>query len=461
MDKNRKGEGTYMLFGTSGIRGDAEKLFDKQFCFDIGRTFAVYLEQLSIKGSIAIGMDPRESSDRIKHDIAKGICYENRKVFDEGFAPSPAMNYILIADSSIAGSIMITGSHIRPDFNGIKFFINSGEILKENEREIEGTYGDIKDSVSCKDKGEITFVSNRAIDLYQKMLLDLAEYYPSWKVVLDLGNGCQSKIMPGLFDMLGLDTILINNDPTPEKFVARDTETEDVVEDLQEKVKESGADIGIAFDGDGDRVVFVDEDGRFIIGDYSGALIAKYSDTPVVITPVNTSQVIDHIGKRVIRTKVGSSYVVQAMEENGAMFGFEANGGGISEEVMLSRDEGSTTIKILNILSRNNLSLKKLVNTLPQFFVYKAKIECPMNLYGVILENVRRRFLGNSVRVEEIDGLKIWKDSSTWTLFRSSSNAPEFRVFAEAATKEEATKLCEEGIEFVTSIRDDNMSILR
>lgn len=444
-----------MLFGTSGIRGDAVELFTDQFCFDIGRTFSIFLGKHCINGDIAIGMDPRESSERIKEGIARGISYENRKVFDEGFAPSPAMNYILIVDSKMAGSIMITGSHIRPDFNGIKFFISSGEILKEQEREIENIYDGIKDKVSCKDKGEVTFVRNRAIDLYQKMLLDLTEYYPPWKVVLDLGNGCQSEIMPGIFDILGLDTILINNDPIPEKFIDRDTEVKDAVDDLSNVVKGAGADFGIAYDSDGDRVVFVDQDGRFITGDYCGTLIAKYSNTPVVITPINTSQVVEHIGKRVIRTKVGSPYVVQAMGEHGATFGFEANGGGISEEVMLSRDAGSSTIKILNILNNTGMSLKELVNTLPQFFLYRAKVECPMSLYGAILDGVKRKFWNSDARIEDIDGLKIWTDKNTWILFRPSSNAPEFRVFAEAKTIEEATMIGQDGIDFVILARDD------
>lgn len=442
-----------MLFGTSGIRGDAEKFFTEQCCFDIGRTFAIYLEKLLIKGSIAIGMDPRESSERIKYDVARGICFENRNVFDEGLAPSPAMNYILIIDDTIAGSIMITGSHIRPDFNGIKFFIGQSEILKEQEREIENIYVSIKDSVSCKDKGEVTISRNRAIDLYQKMLLDLAEFFPSWKVVIDLGNGCQSTVMPGLFDILGIDTVLINNDPISEKFIARDTETEDAVQDLQEKVREVGADMGIAFDGDGDRAVFVDEEGRFITGDYSGTLIAKYSDTPVVITPINTSQVIEYIGKCVIRTKVGSPYVVKAMEENGATFGFEANGGDISEEVMLSRDAGSATIKILNLLSRSNMSLKDLVGTLPRFFIYRAKIECSMSLYPAILDAVKNKSWEGDVRIEDIDGLKIWVGEKTWVLFRPSLNAPEFRVFAEANVEEEAIRLGEEGMDFVINVK--------
>ncbi len=445
-----------MLFGTSGIRGDSQKLFTDQFCFDIGRSFAQFLADRGIKGDIAIGMDPRESSQRIKDDIAKGICFENRNVFDEGFAPSPAMNYICIVNRKIAGSIMITGSHVRTDFNGVKFFVHFGEILKDEEREIEQIYSNIKDRVSCKNRGNIIYNSNKAIERYSNMLLDMAWFYPSWKVVLDLGNGCQSKIIPELFEALGLETILINNDPTPEKFIARDTETEDAVKELQEKVRESGADFGIAYDGDGDRVVFVDQDGRFITGDYSGSLIAKYSETPVVVTPISTSQVVDHIGKPVIRTKVGSPYVIKGMEDNNASFGFEANGGGISKDVMLSRDAGSATIKMMNILKRENMSLKDLVDTLPQFFGCRTKVDCPMNLYNVILENVSKKFESECVKIEEIDGLKIWRDGSTWELFRPSNNAPEFRVFAEAKTKEEATIICKEGMDFITTVINEN-----
>lgn len=445
-----------MLFGTSGIRGDAEKLFTPQFCFDIGRTFAIFLEKHNAKGSIAIGMDPRESSRRIKEGIASGILYEKRDVFDEGYAPSPAMNHILIADHNIAGSIMITGSHIRADFNGIKFFTFYKEILKEQEKEIEQIYEEIKNKIIFVYNGNMSS-ENRANVLYQKMLFGLANKYTNWKIVIDLCNGCQSSIMPGLFEMRGLDVTVINNVPISEKFIARDTEAKDAVNELIEKVQEIGADLGIAYDGDGDRVIFVDEDGRFIIGDYIGTLIAKYGDTSVVITPINTSQVIDHIGKPVIRTKVGSPYVVKAMESYGATFGFEANGGGISKDVMLSRDAGSVTIKILNILNKTGMTLKELVNTLPQFFIYRTKVDCPMNLYNVILENVRIKFESSGAIVEDIDGLKIWKDDNTWVLFRPSLNAPEFRVFAESSTEEDATKLCEEGIEFVIHIRDDIM----
>ena len=439
------------LFGTSGIRGSAKEFFTNQFCFDIGRTFAKFLAKHKQKGKIAVGMDPRESSPRIKRAFILGLQEEGYKVSDQGISPVPAMNYILIADHSLAGSAMITGSHIQADFNGIKFFAFREEILKKHEREIEKIYERVKNKVVLP-KGKLRLKGeNRALKFYKNLLLGLANSpYPRWKVIIDGGNGYQSKMMPEVLRRLGLEVKTINCNLKLEKFVPRDTETEEAVKELQEKVKKEKADFGIAFDMDGDRVVFVDEKGNFIAGDYIGALIAKHSNTPKVITPINTSQVVNFLGKPVIRTKVGSPYVVEAMKKHGATFGFEANGGGISAEIMMSRDAGSTTIKILNLLKQNKKTLGELINTLPQFFLYRTKVTCPREFNSLILNQAEKKFKG--IEVEKLDGLKIWLDSSTWILFRPSANAPEFRVFAEAKMKENAEKLAEEGIKFVKSL---------
>lgn len=447
-----------MLFGTSGIRGDAKELFTNQFCFDIGRAFAKFLGKHKLEGLIAVGMDPRESSQRIKQSFSAGLQKEGRGVLDEGITPVPAMNYILIAEPKLAGSTMITGSHIRADFNGIKFFAFKKEILKEHEAEIEKIYEEIKEKVLLREESPKIITEDRANKIYEEMLLDLTRLpYPKWKIVLDLGNGCQSKIMPNLFNKIELETVVINNTLEADKFLARDTETEEAMRELQERVKEEKADLGVGFDADGDRVVFTDEEGSFIPGDYSGALISKYSDTPIIVTPVNTSQVVNYLGKPVIRTKVGSPYVVKAMEENNATFGFEANGGGISREIMMSRDAGSTTIKILNLLRKSKKSLKELVNTIPKFSLFRTKVECPIELNSLILKRAEENFKG--IKIEKIDGLKVWLSESSWILFRPSSNAPEFRVFAEAKTREEVKKLGIKGIEFVKSqIKDEGLS---
>lgn len=441
---------TPTLFGTSGIRGDAKTLFTNQFCFDIGRTFAKFLDNHGQKGAIAVGMDPRGSSPRILEAIEAGLLFAEREVVDQGATPVPALNWVLKV-APYAGSIMVSGSHISANLNGLKFFAFKEEILKHHEKEINEIYDKMKNKVKFQKSKHAIEEENRANESYQEMLINLAdEPYPKWKlVIVDPGNGTQSDTMPQVLSRLGLKVKEINATIQGE-FIARDTETEGVLADLQKLVKKEKADMGIAYDYDGDRVIFIDEKGKFIPGDYTGALIAKYSDTSKVITPINTSQVVDHLGKPVIRTKVGSPYVVETMKKHKVSFGFEANGGGISAEIMMSRDGGSTTIKILNLLKKRKSKLSSLVGTLPRFHLHRVKVDCPQELNMVIIKEAKKKFKG--VKIEEIDGLKIWVDESTWILFRPSTNAPEFRVFAETKDKKRAKELAEEGINLVKNI---------
>ena len=438
------------LFGTSGIRGSAEDLFTSQFCFDIGRTFAVFLDSNNQLGPVAVGMDPRGSSPYILEALEQGLSFEGREIVDQGTVPVPALNWILKV-TSYAGSIMVTGSHISANLNGLKFFAFKEEILKEHEEEISKIYEKIKNEEKFRKRKIELKEENRAHEAYQEMLIGLADQpYPDWKmVVVDPGNGGQADTMPQVLSRLGIKILEINASLQGE-FIARDTETEGVLANLQKLVKQKKADMGIAYDYDGDRVIFIDEKGNFIPGDYTGALIAKHGDTQKVITPINASQVVEYLGKPVFRTKVGSPYVVEAMKKNEATFGFEANGGGISEEIMMSRDGGSTTIKVLNILKNHGGSLSALIKTLPRFHLYRIKVDCPRELNQVIMKEAKKEFKG--IRLEEIDGLKIWLNQNSWILFRPSSNAPEFRVFVEAEESKEAKSLAEKGIEFVKEV---------
>lgn len=434
------------LFGTSGIRGDAKTFFTDQFSFDIGRTFARFLDKHEQIGTVAVGMDPRPSGQRIKQCFSEGLMYEKRKVLDEGVVPAPAMNWFLMATDA-AGTALISGSHIKADMNGIKFFAFKEEILKSHEEEIKKIYQSLKETVIPPAKTTVLPEDKTAFVSYREMLLKLATtLYPKWRVVVDPGNGAQTKMIPDVLRRLGLEVVLLNADLSA-SFIARDTEVEGSCQELSQKVVEERADLGIAFDADGDRVVFVDEEGVFIPGDYTGALLAKHGDTRFIVTPINTSQVVEYLGKPVIRTRVGSPFVVAKMKEVGATFGFEANGGGFSAEIMMSRDGGSTAIKILNLMKTAGKSLRELISELPRFYLYRTKVDCPKEKNGLVLKQIKERFTG--VKTEELGGLKVWLDQSSWVLFRPSSNAPEFRVFAEAKSQQEATKLGEEGIQLV------------
>lgn len=437
------------LFGTSGIRGPADTLFTQKFSFDLGRTFAKFLRNHGENGAVAIGMDPRNSSPEISKAIQEGLAFEGRNIIDEGATSVPSMNYILLVDDNYNGAIMVSGSHIKAELNGVKFFFDKAEISKENEKEIESIYETLSKESKDSEHKVISRIENRAKEEYIERLVRLANSnYPKWRVVIDAGDGAQSDIMPQILSRLGL-RVIEQNTTLQGEFFARDTEVEKDFLNLITRVIKEGADFGVGYDSDGDRVIFVDENGNFIPGDYTGALVAKSIKENTVVTPINSSQVIDNIGKRVVRTKVGSPYVVAAIKENNAGFGYEANGGGIFPD-MLSRDGGRMTIEVLNILSRSHLTLSRLIAELPRFYIVRDKVEYKWDLKDEIIAEAKREFKG--IRIEELDGLKVWLDKSTWILFRSSLNAPEFRVFAESKDEEVSKKLLVKGISFVKGI---------
>ena len=439
------------LFGTSGIRGDAEKLFTEQFCFDMGRTYVEFLRKISLLGPIAVGMDPRASSPRIKEAIFKGLATGGTQLFDEGVTPIASVNWI-VKNTEATGGIMITGSHISPELNGVKFYARDQEVTPEDESQIEEIYWDLKDKMKPSDENPKVVVETRAKDLYIELLISLAKNpYPRWKVAVDCANGAQSVVMPHLLRQLGLNVIEVNCDPQDE-FIARDTDAEDKarLEDIKKKVVEEKCDFGIAYDGDGDRVVFIDEKGNFVQGEYSCGLVAKESEGKKVVTTIAASQVVDYIGKDIVRVRVGSPYVTAKMREVGASFGFEQNGGAVSAEIMYTRDGGGMTMKLLNIFSGFKGTFSEFIGQLPRFYMSRTKVDYRWELKEKILKDAKEHFKG--VKVDETDGLKIWIDETTWMLFRSSMNAPEFRVFAESKDKKTSERLLQEGIDFVNNI---------
>ena len=189
---------------------------------------------------------------------------------------------------------------------------------------------------------------------------------------------------------------------------------------------------------------------EFKAGQYLLAVMGEKDKRPFSIasSPCRENELELHIGAA--EHNPYAMEVVEAMKKNQATFGFEGNGGGVSGEIMMTRDGGSTVIKILNIMKETGKPLSQLVGALPKFFIFKTKVDCPWKIVPLIINKAKEEFKG--MKTEELDGLKIWVDKTNWILFRSSSNAPEFRVFTEASSQAEATKLGQKGIELVEEV---------
>lgn len=440
---------TSKLFGTSGIRGPAATLFTPQFCFDIGRTFARFLSAHLQEGRVAVGLDSRQSSPQIKTYLAAGLIHEGREVVDLGCLPVPATHYAIVSGPFMA-SVMVTGSHIDMASNGLKFFAFKEEITKEHEQEIETIYAQLKDQVKAAPLETNLEISPAGFQNYLELLLSVADLpLPKIKIVFDPGNGGQTETVGSFLRQTGFEVIPLNAH-LQDQLISRDTETDGAFAALQEAVKLHGADLGVGFDSDGDRVVFVDRESRFIPGDYSGTILARWFAGEVVVTPINTSNVVNFIHKEVIRTKVGSPHVIAAMKEHAATFGFESNGGGIHADVMLSRDGGVSFVRLLNILKWSQKTLDQLVAELPQLFLRRTKFACPFNQYATILSKAPQFLAARSV--DQTDGVKLNLDEKTWVLFRGSGNAPEFRVFVESDSLTKAKQLEQDALTFAKSL---------
>lgn len=437
------------LFGTSGIRGPVDTFFTPQFCFDIGRTFAVFLKRHDQSGTVTIGIDTRESSPQISRHVTAGLNFEKREVIYLGAVPVPAVHNSIITTSAVAG-IMVTGSHIDPSSNGLKFFAFKEEISKENEQEITDIYHELKDSIPHflgEAKAESTSVG---FENYVNTLLSLNQKdQKPLKMVVDPGNGAQTEVLKSFLSQTPHTVEFINSD-IQQPLLSRDTETDGAFSDLQKAVTAQKSDLGVGFDSDGDRVVFVDHTGRFVSGDYSGALLAKWNQSNIIVTPVNTGNVINTIGKEIIRTRVGSPFVVEAIKHSGSGFGFESNGGGIHADVMLSRDGGTSFVRILNILHYSQKSLAELIDEFPESYLRREKFKCPIEKNELILEKARHFLAPKSI--DTTDGLKLILDDNTWILFRPSSNAPEFRVFVESNSATKSKQLINDAINFAQKL---------
>ncbi len=441
------------LFGTNGIRGETKTFFTSEFCFRIGATFNAFLKENGKQGTIAVAMDPRPGSQRIKTNLITGLGGD-WQITDQGIIPTPCLTYY-VKENNLAGGIMITGSHVEEELNGLKFFFEGEEVSKKREKEIETIFFDQFENKQFQKEAlpEIK-KGNQAKELYQEMLVNLAKgKLNRFRIIVDAGNGTQSEIMPSVLKKLGAEIIEQNCDLS-KKLLTRDTEEQNSFPRLIEATKEIGADLAMAYDPDGDRAIFITEKGEFLPGGVSASIIALNEPGETIVTPINTSSVVNHIGKKVFRTKVGATYVAEKMKEKGVDFGFESNGGTISARFHYGRDGGITTIKMFNSLLDQDKSLSQLAATLPKYYIIKDKLDCPSELNKIILEKAKKAH--QNYRIEDLDGLKIWLGEETWVLYRPSGNAPEFRVFAESRDEQEAKKLVKQGLNLIQEVIDSN-----
>ncbi|RLI72129.1 phosphoglucosamine mutase [Archaeoglobales archaeon] len=448
---NRVG-GVGELFGTDGVRGIANEEVTTEMAMGLGKVMGSLR-----KGRIAVAMDTRISSSMLKNAAIAGILSTGNDVLDLDLAPTPALQYYIKVKKEIKGGIMITASHNPKEYNGIKFIQEDGrEFTREMDEESERIYKS-KDFVKAKWNEIGRLYKESCYRIYLdgiKEKVDVDKISKKrFRVVVDCGNGAGCFTTPQLLKELGCEVLSINVHPDGNFPVRNPEPVEANLALLKKLVVEFNADIGIAHDGDADRVVFVDEKGEFVSEDVALALMAKHyveiNNGGKVVTPVSSSKCIEdaivEAGGEIVYTAVGSPVVAETMIKTKAVFGGEGNGGLVFPEHLYARDGAMGAAKVLELMASENKKISEFVESIPKYYTIKEKVPCRDKLK--LLEGLKEEFPDANF----IDGARIDYESG-WLLIRPSGTEPIARIFAEGKDERTAKEIFEIGMKAVKKI---------
>ncbi len=433
------------IFRSYDIRGVYKKEFDEEFAENLGRAFATFIGK---DKEVVVGHDVRLSSDSLSKALIRGLVSAGCDVIDVGLVTTPLL-YFSVAHLNKAGGIMITASHNPPEFNGFKMVGKMGEPIAEGSG-----MGKIKDIVVNSKYTKP--VKNGKVERYEKIFDDYASFVlrkikvkNKLKVVLDTCNSTAGLIAPRLFEQAGCEVITINKE-LDGSFPSRPPEPKvENLQALQEAVKASNADLGVAYDGDGDRAVFVDENGNVID---SGSLIImmfaehylKGRKQAKIVFDLSCSiaveDMIKNFGGIPVITAVGTSNIKKSMAEENAIFGGESSNHMYFADTFNFDDAVFASLKMAEIVSEVG-SLSEKIKSMPQYpYIAEWEFECPDDKKFEVINNMKDKFRQSGKKLSDLDGVKLmWNDG--WVLWRVSNTRPQIKVYAEAKNDERFEEL--------------------
>jgi len=445
------------LFGTNGVRGVFSEDFTLEFVHDLVLAISTYFKE----GTILVGYDGRDSSSVISKLVCSTLNFAGLDCHLAGLVPTPCLEF---ATKTLGynGGIMITASHNPPEYNGIKPVASDGvEVSREDENVIEEIFFKKNWKQNSSTWGS-TKNDDRAVQTYLdgiKSQIDVSKIKSkNLKVVLDLGNGVQSVTAVKLCEQLECKIITINQE-IDGSFSGRGPEPPPYnLQELSSTVVKNNADLGIAFDGDGDRSIFCDSKGMLLSGDKSALLLSNYllkkNPNSKVVTCGNSGNSIDEIvtqtNSTVIRTKVGSVEVSRKMISENALIGFEENGGFMFGKHNHVRDGGMTLALFLELIASSNKSISEELTTLPPSFTTKDKISCKKDDVDRIISELSEEFPNS----DTTDGIKIVFDKKNWVMVRPSGTEPIIRIYVESDSEKNLEILMKKYIQKINSFLD-------
>lgn len=466
---------TDVRFGTSGLRGLVSQMSDELCYVYVAAFLSVVVGDVGRDKRVVLGHDLRPSSPRIATACAKAIIDSGYEVIYGGDLPTPAL--ASYAYEHELPAIVVTGSHIPFDRNGIKFYKANGEISKSDELLIQQA------SVDVPDTGFQLMADSLQLNLsvkshYLKRYVDFFEYseIAGMRIAIYEHSSVARDILRQILEKLDATVLSLARS---EGFVPIDTEAvrpEDILQ-AKEWAKEYSFDAIISTDGDADRPLIGDEYGNWLRGDVVGILCAKYLSADIVVTPVSSTTLTEKSGwfNQVVRTKIGSPYVIDAIQaclnnkgmvnSKQSVAGFEANGGFLlGSDITLdnkvlnalpTRDAILPILAILSMSKQYQQPISRLIETLPHRYTASDRLQnFPTAKSAQLIEAlIKNHQLANSLMsdnsgpvssVNQVDGFRVTFENGDIVHLRPSGNAPELRCYAESETEGRAKHLCEQ-----------------
>ena len=437
----------------SGIRGIIGDGLDIRTVVDYTAAFSCLFPK---KAKVLVARDTRLTGDTIANSVISTLMASGINVIDIGITPTPTALY-MVEKLKAHGGIMVSASHNPIEWNALKLIGKGGKFLdeksvqelnklydKKSSRFVKaletGTYQKIEDAIEQHIKRIIRFID---VDKIKKR---------NFKVACDYVNGTGLFATPKLLKALGVKEISINKEHTG-KFAHVAEPSANSMKSLSELAKKNKVDIGFTQDPDADRLAIVLNDGTIVSEEYTLALCAKYLwsvGKGNAAVNLSTSRMIDDLAKEkgysVDRTKIGEINVSSHVVKNRLYFGGEGNGGIIVPAVSPGRDSLLGIALILELMAKENKTIKEIVAEIPKYEIVKEKLEVAKIDENLFLKNIKSKFPKS--KITSIDGIKVDLENG-WLHVRSSNTEPIVRIIAEAKTKKEAKELIKTAIDII------------
>jgi phosphomannomutase len=417
------------MFRAYDIRGVYGHDLNENVMEAIGNAFASEF----VKGSVVVGMDGRDSGPSLKKAFISGVTSAGKSVTDVGLVPRGVC--LFSAWKRRLPSAYITASHLAPEWNGVKFAHGSGtEFFEQDNYRIRDLVLSGK-VTEAREKGKVD--TAKPIYDYKKYVSSkIPKAKKPLKVVIDCGNGTGGLVAPQLFRTLGFEVKALF-EKVDGRFPNRPSEIkEEALGRLMNEMKE--ADMGVAYDGDSDRMSLMDETGRLLGPETASYIILNElvrQEKGPVIANVECLKIMDEIakkfGRKLFRIRVGNSFMVHEVNKKSACFGVERSGHFCIPSILPMDDGIAASLYAAVALSKSGMKLSEIANELPQYPFRRLKVECPDEKKFGVVERLKRSLSKKYDRVNTIDGVRVDFDYG-WVLIRASNTEPIIRVSAEA-----------------------------